>query len=204
MTTPAAVVLAAGEGRRMGGPKALLVVDGKPLVRSHVERLREVGCLPVIVVVRAAILEQVREILVDAPGVRVIGGETSAMADSLRLGLEHVTPTANQVIVISTVDSLPARCSTLHALIAAAMAEGVQVATPCHAGRSGHPVVARERLLRAFRRGYAGTLRDLIRSAGSERRRVDVEDAAVVHDFDTPDDLTAARPGLLPDFRVGE
>ena len=57
MSAPLAIVLAAGEGLRMGGPKALLVVDGQPLVTAHVQRLREAGCRPIVVVVRAAIAD---------------------------------------------------------------------------------------------------------------------------------------------------
>ena len=54
MMAGAAIVLGAGEGRRMGGPKALLVIDGKPLICRHVERLREVECRSIVVVVRSA------------------------------------------------------------------------------------------------------------------------------------------------------
>jgi CTP:molybdopterin cytidylyltransferase MocA len=193
MTAAAAIVLAAGEGRRMGGPKALLVLDGKPLVRWHVERLREVDCQPIVVVVRTSILGQVGEVLNGLSRVLLVACDTSSMAASLSIGLEQVPRSQARTIVISTVDSLPAQRSTLHLLIAAAMVDGVQVATPRYCGRGGHPVVARESLLQVFRHGYPGTLRDLIRSVDAQRRRLDVDDAAVGHDFDTPADLAALR-----------
>lgn len=203
MTAPAAIVLAAGEGRRMGGPKALLVIDGKALVHWHVERLREVGCRPIVVVVRTAVLDTVREILGQASDLHIIASNTSSMAASLAIGVEHGPLTAGQTIVISTVDALPVRCSTLQQLISAASAENVQVATPCYRDRGGHPVVVRETLLRPFGRGFPGTLRDLIRSVGPQRRRLSVDDVAVGHDLDTPADLAAIQPGL-PDFAWGK
>jgi CTP:molybdopterin cytidylyltransferase MocA len=190
VNAPAAIVLAAGEGRRMGGPKALLVLDGKPLVCGHVERLGEVGCRPVVVVVRPSIFGDVRRLLGAVPAVHLVASETSSMAASLAVGLEHVPP-ATQSVVVSMIDARPVQCATLQGLIATVMEEGVLVATPSYAGRGGHPVVARETLLRRFRHGYRGTLRDLIRSVEPQRRRLDVDDAAVGDDLDTPADVAA-------------
>lgn len=61
-------------------------------------------------------------------------------------------------------------------------------------------MVVRESLLRAFGEGYRGTLRDLIEGAEAQRHRLDVDDAAVAGDLDTPADLGALRPGLGPCF----
>lgn len=203
MTAPAAILLAAGEGRRMGGPKALLVIEGKSLLYGHVKRLREVGCAPIVVVVPTGILAPVRELLRDTSGVALVARDTDSMSASLTIGLEHVPPAAS-VVVVSPVDALPAQSSTLRALIAAALEEEVEVATPSYRGRGGHPVVARETLLRAFRQAYPGTLRDLIRSTGSRRRRLEVDDAAVGHDLDTPADLAALRPDFPPNQAAGD
>ncbi|MBW3646237.1 MAG: NTP transferase domain-containing protein, partial [Actinobacteria bacterium] len=46
----AGLLLAAGQGRRMGGPKALLEVAGERLVRRGIRLLDEGGCAPVVVV----------------------------------------------------------------------------------------------------------------------------------------------------------
>lgn len=202
MSAPAAILLAAGEGRRMGGPKALLVVDGTPLVLAHVERLREIGCRPIVVVVRSAMVEHVRAVLGAKSWLQIVGSDTSSMVASLVAGLQRGVPSPGQAVVVSTVDSLPVRRSTLSALLCAVSPNGVEVATPCHRGRSGHPVVARESLLQVLLRGYPGTLRDLIRSAEAQRVRLAVDDQAVTIALDTPADLAAARPGLAPSFAL--
>ena len=49
----AGLVLAAGEGRRFGGPKAPYVLDGVRLVDRAVALLRDAGCDPVLVVLGA-------------------------------------------------------------------------------------------------------------------------------------------------------
>jgi CTP:molybdopterin cytidylyltransferase MocA len=199
-TVPAAIVLAAGEGRRMGGPKALLVLDGEPLVSSHVARLREVGCRTIVVVVRHEVAAEVRLLLADISEARVVCAETDSMAASLTVGLESVCMDSSQPIIVAPVDALPVSRSTLDALLKAVMVDPVQVATPRYRNRSGHPIVARGGLLQVFLQQYSGTLRDLLRSAEAQRRWVDVDDAAVGHDLDTPADLAAVRPGAVPSF----
>ena len=199
MTAPVAVLLAAGEGRRMGGPKGLLVVDDKTLLRAHVERLREVGCR-VVVVVRVAMAETARVELSGMLEVELLATNTASMAESLAAALTCIASSSDQEVIVSPVDTLPARLSTLKALLDAVRLPGVAVATPCYLGRGGHPIVVRETLLRALREGYSGSLRTLIQTADAQRRRVDTADPAVIGDFDTPLDLAALRPGLVPEF----
>lgn len=59
---PAGLLLAAGAGRRMGGPKALVEIDGVPMVRRALAVLRDGGCAPLLVVVGAA-ADEVRQVL---------------------------------------------------------------------------------------------------------------------------------------------
>jgi len=200
MNPPLAIVLAAGEGLRMGGPKALLVVDGQPLVTAHVQRLREAGCRPIVVVVRAAIATQVRDMLRETPEAQVCAADTSSMAASLVAALGCIAPQSTRAVVVSPIDTLPVRLSTLEALLMAVAAPEVHAATPRYQARGGHPIIARESLLQAFRDGYTGTLRDLLRASEAHRRRLDLDDPEVASDLDTPSDLSARRPGLVPQF----
>lgn len=180
----------------MGGPKALLLVDGKPLIWAHVQRLREVSCQPIIVVTRAAVAAA----LGDMPGVRILAADTGSMAASLSVAVRDLSPEPSRVVVVVPIDTLPVRRTTLQQLLTAATTEHALVATPQYRGQSGHPVALREHLIQVFREGYTGTLRDVVRSAGTRRRRVEVDDPAVRSDLNTPADLAALRPGLLPAF----
>ena len=65
MTVVAGLVLAAGAGRRFGGPKALAVSDGTPWVVRAVRRLQAGGCEPVLVVT-GAMAADVNALLVNA------------------------------------------------------------------------------------------------------------------------------------------
>jgi nicotine blue oxidoreductase len=189
----------------MGGPKALLVVDGKPLILRHVDRLVEAGCGPIVVVVRSAVVDAVRAVLPDRRDVRIALADTSSPAASLAVALRSQAslPENAASVVVTPVDMVPVQRSTLDALLEAVTSEGALVATPCHRGQSGHPVVVRESLLRVFRGNYGGTLRDVIRAADRHRRRVHVNDAAVLGDLDTPLDLRSLRvPERVSEGRV--
>jgi len=85
MTATAGLVLAAGEGRRFGGPKAPYVLDGVRLVDRAVALLRAAGCDPVLVVLGAWVGE-----VPDA--VVVVNDEwRSGMGSSLRAGLDALS-----------------------------------------------------------------------------------------------------------------
>ena len=78
---PAGLLLAAGEGRRLGRPKATLELDGERLVDRGVRTLRDGGCSPVLVVAGAAQIEVIGAVVVPNPDWR------DGMGSSLRAGL---------------------------------------------------------------------------------------------------------------------
>ena len=83
----AAVVLAAGGGRRFGMPKALVEYEGSLLVERAVRTAREV-CDPVLVVLGARAVDVWRE--ADLGGATVLANRDweTGMASSLRTGLD--------------------------------------------------------------------------------------------------------------------
>lgn len=100
--TVAGLVLAAGEGRRLGRPKALLEIDGERLVDSAVRVLHEAGCSPVYVVAGAAPLADVAAhafgpvTIVDNPD------WPTGMGSSVRRGLASVVEDAVVIMVVDT------------------------------------------------------------------------------------------------------
>jgi CTP:molybdopterin cytidylyltransferase MocA len=85
--TVAAVVLAAGGGRRYGMPKALVEYDGSLLVERAVRTARTV-CDPVLVVLGARAVDVWRHADLDGAAVLANKDWESGMASSLRTGLE--------------------------------------------------------------------------------------------------------------------
>lgn len=130
-TSTAGVVLAAGEGRRFGGPKAPFEFEGERLVDRAVRVLREAGCDPVFVILGAW------EGHVDDALVIVNHGWEEGMGSSLRIALKWVNATTDADSALITLVDLPGMTSAAIERIAHAP-EGIVVAM--FDGERGHPV----------------------------------------------------------------
>jgi CTP:molybdopterin cytidylyltransferase MocA len=183
------VVLAAGRGERLGGPKALLAWPNDdsselPLALAHVRARRE--CERVLVVTRADIAARLVSFGVTCEIVVSQAPDELGPAGSLAAAAPHLGFDEELVLVIP-VDTPPAAADTVNALLAA-MTPGVLAARPRHAGRRGHPVLLRARALLRYRAPDPPPLRDHLRDLDGVID-VDVDDRAVLADFDTSDDV---------------
>jgi CTP:molybdopterin cytidylyltransferase MocA len=182
VTATAGLVLAAGEGRRFGGPKAPYILDGERLVDRAVRVLRAAGCDPVVVVLGAWVG--------DVPGAEVVvnDGWATGMGSSLRVGLEHLATVARvDRAVVSLVDLpglTPDAVRRLAATPGTAADPREDLAAATYAGERGHPVL----LGRAHWVGVAATAvgdrgaRDYL--AAHPVRLVEVGDVAAGTDLD--------------------
>lgn len=132
MNTTAGVILAAGEGRRFGGPKAIHTVDGERLVDRAVRLCREAGCDPVIVVLGAWVGA--------VPDAHVVVNRewSDGMGSSLRAGLSAASADPDIQRVLVTLVDLPGM--TEQGLVRV-MTSSASLAQGCFAGRPGHPVL---------------------------------------------------------------
>lgn len=178
MSGVAGLVLAAGEGRRYGGPKAPVVVDGERLVDRAVRVLREGGCDPVYVVLGAWTGE--------VPGALTVANAEWAegMGSSLRVGLRALGESPARAVVVTLVD--------LPGLTAQAVARLVDadsgIAAAAYDGERGHPVrFGREHwpgVIEAAQ-GDSGA-RAYLREHADEVDLIEVGDVASGEDLDIP------------------
>ncbi|WP_328912707.1 MULTISPECIES: nucleotidyltransferase family protein [unclassified Streptomyces] len=189
----AAVLLAAGGGRRLGGrPKALLPYRGRPLVEHAVRALRAGGCDHVHVVLGAAAAE-VRE-RADLRGCALVDNPRWAdgMGTSLRAGLASLDPRTTAAAVIGLVDQPGVGPAAVARVLAAAAGDPrAALVAAAYDGVRGHPV-----LLGASH--WAGVAAGATDDRGARvylrehaRRTVLVEcgDVGDPADIDTPADL---------------
>jgi CTP:molybdopterin cytidylyltransferase MocA len=186
------VVVAAGDGERMGGSKALLLVDGEPLARLHSRRLREAGCGEVVVVTRPAVAALLDKFEAD----RVVSSDAPDQAGSLGIAVRAVDAAQDAVFVITPVDAVPGRSETIGALIRA-VDGGAAAATPQYHGRRGHPIACRAAVLSAYlsREPPPPPLRDTLAALADTRVTVEVNDPLILLDLDVPADVQTLTGG---------
>lgn len=195
----AGLLLAAGAGRRMGTPKALLRhADGTPYLRRAVEVLLEGGCQHVTVVLGAA-ADQARVLLAEPPhGIAVVVARDwdEGMGASLRAGLDALADGDADAAIVSLVDLPDVGPDVLSRVLATTSASaaggGVRQALvrTTYDGRPGHPVLlGRDHWagVRAAARGDHGA-RDYF--AEHTPTRCECADLATGRDVDRPEDLT--------------
>lgn len=137
--SPTGLLLAAGAGRRMGTPKALVHDDGGSWLGRATRTLRDGGCDDVTVVLGAAADEAVT--LLDGLGVDVVVAADWAdgMSASLRAGLGALPPTAEAAVVL-LVDLPDVTPEVVRRVVAAGAGPGA-LARATFDGRPGHPVL---------------------------------------------------------------
>ena len=192
---PAGLLLAAGAGRRMGRPKALVELDGTPLVRRAVAALAEGGCDPLHVVVGARAGE-VAAVVGDDALVVTAADWASGMGASLRAGLAALAelPDARSVVV-HLVDLPGVNAAAIARLAAAATGPDV-LARAGYQGEPGHPVLMGRSHWAAVRAGAAGDEGARSYLAGHAGLvLVECGDLADPRDVDTPEALDAFRAG---------
>jgi len=190
VTTVAAVVLAAGGGRRYGMPKALVELDGSLLVERAVRTARAV-CDPVLVVLGAQAVEVWQRADLDGATVLANRDWETGMASSLRTGLDGLRgwPGRVDAALVTLVDMPGMTPEALRAVAAHAAPDALATAT--YDGVRGHPVLlGREHWagVAATATGDEGARRYL---AGRAVTEVDCTGLADPTDLDVP-------PGGVP------
>jgi molybdenum cofactor cytidylyltransferase len=189
----AALVLAAGQSRRMGPVNKLLAeVDGRPMVAHAVDAALASKAQPVVVVTGHE-PERVRAALA---GRNVTFAHNALYAEglsgSLRAGLDAL-PADIDGVVICLGDMPSVAASHIDRLIAAFdPAGGRTICVPTFNGKRGNPVLWARRYF-AEMREVAGDVgaRHLIGAHADEISEVAMADTSVLEDLDTPDALAA-------------
>ncbi len=190
------ILLAAGESRRMGFPKPLLTVGNETFLRRTANAMLEVARR--VIIVTGAHADRIRAAVPSDGRIAIVHNAefTRGQLSSLKCGLAAVSVDASAAMV-HLADHPLVRGSTYRAVADEFAAKGASIVIARHAGRRGHPVL------------FSRTVFDELMAAPDDQGArfvvnanparvvyVDVDDAGVTLDLDTPADL--ARAGLAP------
>lgn len=184
----AAIVLAAGQSRRMGEKNKLLMdIDGTAMVRRAVETVKSLSLSDVIVVTGHQ-QDRVRDAL-SGQDVKIVHNPRYAegLSTSLKAGIEALSADAAGVLVCLA--DMPAiSASHITRLIAGFSPDnGRAIGVPTHKGKRGNPVLWARRFFPEMQQvsGDVGA-RHLIGANEALVYEVEFDDTAVLMDLDTP------------------
>lgn len=183
------LLLAAGAGRRMGTPKALLLDErGRSFVTRAVAALRDGGCDEVLVVVGAEAGE-VTALLDESVPVVVAEDWAEGMGASLRAGLAAAQDTSATSALVTLVDLPDVDAAVVRRVLEQAAPGRRALARATYGGVPGHPVlIGRDHWagVLASAEGDRGA-RDYLREHPPDL--VECGDLATGRDVDTPEHL---------------
>ncbi|MEN3334795.1 MAG: molybdenum cofactor cytidylyltransferase [Blastocatellia bacterium] len=183
-----AILLAAGESRRMGEFKQLLMYAGRTFVECCADHLLA-SRVDELVVVTGHREADVRRALGER-AVRFVHNADyrDGMSSSVKRGLAGVSPAATAVLV-ALVDQPQIDSSIINRVIAEYEKHAALIVIPTYHGRNGHPVLIdlqlRDQLL-AFDASQG--LRQVIHAQAADVLHIEVATDAVLTDFDYPED----------------
>jgi molybdenum cofactor cytidylyltransferase len=196
----AALILAAGESRRMGSPKALLRYAGASFLDTLIGALAP-RCSPVVVVLGAA-ADDVRA-AARRPATFVVNAEWKrGQTTSMQCGLRAVPPEAEGVLFTlvdhpavapATIDALLDRWDRPSPLVACHSSLNRELLrVPRYGGRRGHPIwFSRELIAEFLALPESGAARDVVRRHAADTGFLDLDDPGIVADIDRPADYAA-------------
>jgi CTP:molybdopterin cytidylyltransferase MocA len=176
----AGLLLAAGAGRRLGRPKALVEIGGMTLADRGVELLRAGGTDPVFMVTGAVELE--------LPGVLTVPNPdwATGMGSSLRAGLAALgdQPGSTEAVVVALVDQPLIGAETISRLIDS-FRRGADLVAASYDGKRRNPVL----LARRYWADVAAAAEADLGARGFLQANQDLITLVECGDIGRPDDL---------------
>ncbi len=191
-----AIILAAGEARRMAHPKALIEHEGgKSFLQSLASTFGKAGAMVLGVVGKDS--EAVRE---QHPGLDLVESERWQEGPllSVKAGLDAALESEADVVLLHPVDMPALRASTLKSLLKMA-GDSDELLRPEFEGAPGWPLVLSRSAAERLRAAEGQQLEPAL--AAMKVRRVPVKDPGVVVNINTPETyerLFGMQPRLAP------
>ncbi|MGH9308188.1 MAG: nucleotidyltransferase family protein [Vicinamibacterales bacterium] len=187
------IVLAAGQSRRMGRPKALLrcAPTSDTFITRIVGTFREATVSNVVVVGRPddeALRSHVAEL---RPQVEYVENPAPmrGQLSSLITGLERAEACGAAAVLVMPVDTPLVRAGSIARVLAAAAESSALIVRATHQGRHGHPVLFRAPIFTALRTADPTVgAKAVLHTHAEHVLNVEVDDPGVLRDFDAPED----------------
>jgi molybdenum cofactor cytidylyltransferase len=183
------ILLAAGESRRMGSPKALLRYQGKTFIERICQAFLTAGVDELIVVLGAR-ADQLRQALPAHPKLRVVVNPRyfQGQLSSLMAGISALSP-GSEAAVVNLVDHPLVSPETIKTLMTSFRAKPLPIVIAAYNGKRGHPVLFSSQVYgEILAAPLDHSAKVVVRKDPSRVREISLDDPGIVADIDTPED----------------
>jgi molybdenum cofactor cytidylyltransferase len=193
MKTLAAIILCAGESRRMGRPKALLACQGTTFL-GHLLRVTAHQAIGIRRVVLGAAAEEIQRAAGLAPEVVVTNLDWQrGQLSSLQAGMRSLPRDATDGILMCPVDHPLISNTLVDKLIKAFRAQGKLIVMPTWQGHRGHPVIFAAPLYQELLTAPAEVgARAVVWAHQADIYELATEEQGVIQNLDDPETLRQA------------
>ena len=183
-----ALLLAAGESRRMGDFKQLLRLGDKSFVEHCVDNLLA-SCIGEVIVVTGHRESEVQSAIGDRPVIFAHNSEyKSGMSSSIKRGIRAVSESSD-ACVLALVDQPLIDSNVVNRIIETYEKARALIVIPTYQGKNGHPILLditlKEEILNM---DFSQGLREVVHAHPGETERIEVSDQRVLEDCDSPED----------------
>jgi molybdenum cofactor cytidylyltransferase len=185
-----AVILAAGESKRMGSPKMLLPFNGSTMIECVISNVLKSDVDKIIVVLGAE-----RETLVQIAYKLHIGycyneSYKEGMLSSVQCGLKNLPSGCNASLVFQG-DQPLITSDTINTVINAYLSSGKGIVIPVYRNKRGHPILIDMKYRNDIDKLSPDKgLRSLASRFPADVLEIDTDESGILRDFDTYDQYT--------------
>lgn len=197
-----AILLAAGESRRMGFPKPLLNLGSRTFIETLAAAM--LASSSRLIIVLGAYAEAVRRAIPSDPRITIVENPdySRGQLSSIKVALPCIEPAAVAAL-IHLADHPMVRPETFRALIDTYRVSHSPITVARYQGRRGHPVVFARAIFPELAHAPEDQGARAVLVANSSRvAYVDVDDPGILIDLDTPEDLQRAGVELPRGLKI--
>jgi len=190
-----AIILAAGQSRRMGRPKLVLQWRNTTVLGKVIETIKQSG-IDEITVVTGGARDKVGKIVEEHQALTIHNSdyEKTEMLSSIQLGLKTQN-VRSEAVLICLGDQPQVEERNVRLICESFRTHKKNIVVPSYQMRRGHPwLVARELWSEILQLRAPDSTRDFLNMHNDEILYVEIDTPSILQDLDTPEDYLKYKP----------
>lgn len=189
-----AIILAAGQSRRMGQPKMLLPWGGSTVLQTVIHTLQSAGIRDLLVITGGAHQQVIGLIKNPVQTGFNPNYQNGGMLSSIQLGLSKLNHSADAALICLG-DQPQMEPGSVRAVCESFATQQAQLVVPSYQRKRGHPwLVARPLWEEILALASPQTTRDFLNRHSDSIHYVNLDSPSILTDLDTPEDYHMQKP----------